>query len=192
MQHSFLHQRCWFNYIELQKKWSVGKHVSYRLFGTICWTDSLGNLCKQMMQMDRKRERERKTHRQRNKAPVAVVISSSHIAGTDAFVSPLLSDQDNSIHFYFNSIFWSQIYLNGFILILDYYSFPLNTSRHWRQKQKFVYTRRKCCSIYSEHFFRWTYIHNLKTQISRFPSLQSLQRVCHTWIWREPLMSTVS
>ncbi len=39
--------------------------------------------------------------RQRDGASVAVVISSSHIAGTDAFVSPLLSDQDNSIHFVF-------------------------------------------------------------------------------------------
>lgn len=134
MRHSFLRQRCWFNYIELQKKQSVGKHVSYRFFGTICWTDPLGNLCKQMMQMDKKRERERKTHRQREGAPVAVVISSSHIAGPDAFVSPLLSDQDNSIHFYFNSIFWSQTYLNGFILILHYYFF--NTSGHWRLKQK--------------------------------------------------------
>lgn len=54
-------------------------------------------------QKKRQRKRERESERQieRLGAPVALVISNSHIAGTDAFVSPLLSDQDKFIQIVF-------------------------------------------------------------------------------------------
>ncbi len=187
MWHSFF--RRWFNYIESQRKRSIAIDSLVQSVEQILWGIFVNKWCRWI---EKEPESERQT--ERDGAPVAVVISSSHIAGTDAFVSPLLSDQDNSIYFYlfYFIIFWTQTYLNGFILNLDYYFFHWIPSDIEDWSKKFVYTIRKCCSIFSEHFFSWTYIHNLKTQISHFPSIQSLQRVCHTWIWREPLTSTVS